>query len=93
MNNEFYHKLVDLYADDELPEELANELETVALHDEQLNHDMRTLRGTVQLLKATPKDGMSDVCYQRVLRRILDEANLPEKKVDDRHQYRLKFGG
>ena len=93
MNNTFYRKLVDLYAGDELPQELHDELEAAAKDDPALSHDMTTLSGTVQALQASKTDGMSEVCYQRVLRRILDEANLTEARPVNHDQYRLPLSG
>jgi len=93
MNNGFYKKLVDLYAADELPEELTLEMEAAAKDDPALDHDMASLKLTVAALQASKTEGMSDVCYQRVLRRIMDEANLPEQKQVDQDQYRFNLSG
>lgn len=93
MNQSFYQKLVDLYAGHELPEELEAEMQAAATDDPALAYDMKSMRQTVQLLRDTPQEGMSEVCSQRVLNKILEEANLPEAKPDDRDQYRFRFGG
>jgi hypothetical protein len=50
--NEMYQKLVDLYAGEELPLELTLELEEVAKNDPQLYRDMKSLRSTVETLRA-----------------------------------------
>jgi phosphoserine phosphatase len=92
MNNPFYQKLVDLYAAEELPEELTTEMEAAAMDDEGLRSDMNSLRLTVNALQQSKTDGMTEVCYQRVLRRIMDEANLPEQRQADADQYRLNLG-
>ena len=93
MNNLFYQKLVDLYAADELPEELTLEIEAAAKDDPALRNDMTSLKLTVQALQSSKTEGMTDVCYQRVLRRIMDEANLPEQRQVDNDQYRLNLSG
>ena len=93
MNNGFYKKLVDLYAADELPEELTQEMEAAAKDDAALDHDMASLKLTVSALQASKTEGMSEVCYQRVLKRIMDEANLPAERQVDTDQYRFNLSG
>lgn len=92
MNSSFYQKLVDLYAGEELPEELTLEMEKAAKDDEGLRNDMNSLRLTVHALQHSKTEGMTEVCYQRVLRRIMDEANMPEQRQADADQYRLNLG-
>ncbi|MBV6457356.1 MAG: hypothetical protein HONBIEJF_00464 [Fimbriimonadaceae bacterium] len=70
MNKEFMKKLVDLYAGDELPTELKDELETAAFGDPELSHDMSTLKQTVQLLKESDRAEFTEESFQRVLMKI-----------------------
>ncbi|MBL8048347.1 MAG: hypothetical protein JNJ45_06660 [Chthonomonas sp.] len=67
MKNEFYSKLVDLYAGDELSTELKDELESAALADPELSHDMLSLKTTVQLLREGPEVEFSEDSFQRIL--------------------------
>lgn len=67
MKNEFYSKLVDLYAGDELSTELKEELEQAALSDSELSHDMLSLKTTVQLLKEGTKVDFTEESFQRIL--------------------------
>ena len=69
--NEFYSKLVDLYAGRELPSELESELEARASQDAKLAHDMLTLRTTVDALHSTLDDvEFTEESYQRVLMKV-----------------------
>jgi hypothetical protein len=70
MSTEFYKKLVDLYAGDELPQELADELEWKAFAEAELSHDMATLKKTVELLRALPRPEFTEESYQRVLMKL-----------------------
>jgi hypothetical protein len=49
--NETYKKLVDLYAGNELPEDLTLEMEQAAQTDPELRQDMTSLRQTVETLQ------------------------------------------
>ncbi len=91
MNNAFYHKLVDMYAGEELTEELTAEMDEAAAHDPALRLDMDSLRRTVRVLKTLPEPEMTEVCTQRILRKILDGAEVPVEFVDPvvLRQYRL----
>ncbi|MBS1709555.1 MAG: hypothetical protein JSS65_12650 [Armatimonadetes bacterium] len=91
MNNAFYHKLVDMYAGDELSEELVAEMDTAASTDPNLRLEMDSLRRTVRVLKSLDDPELSDVCAQRILRKILDDAQVPADMGDmaAARQYRL----
>lgn len=67
MKNDLYQKLVDMYAGSELSEELNEELETAAMDDPQLSHEMFTLKRTVETLQATPKPEFTEESNQRIL--------------------------
>jgi len=71
MKNEFYEKLVDLYAGRDLPTELEAEMEVRASQDSKLAHDMLTLRATVDALHNTMDDvEFTEESYQRVLMKV-----------------------
>jgi hypothetical protein len=70
LNNELYKKLVDLYAGRELPSELEDQLELAAFKDPELNHDMSTLRRTVDTLQNDSGPEFTEESYQRVLMRL-----------------------
>jgi hypothetical protein len=70
LNNELYKKLVDLYAGQELPAELQDQLELAAFKDPELNHDMSTLRRTVDLLQHDAGPQFTEESYQRILMRL-----------------------
>jgi len=69
-DNEFYNKLVDMYAGRELPEDLEEEMEWKSFGDPALSHDMASLRKTVDLIQATPKPDFTEESYQRVLMKL-----------------------
>jgi anti-sigma factor RsiW len=92
--NETYKKLVDLYAGNELPEELAHEMEQAAETDPALKHDMTSLRQTVETLQ---KDEFvfTEESYQRVLMKLYAKGgHLQTQSPDPRHlQYQLPMSG
>lgn len=70
MNSEFYRKLVDLYAGRELPAELEDEMELAAFNDQELSHDMASLRRTVDVLRNDSGPDFTEESYQRVLMKL-----------------------
>ncbi len=54
MNKDLYTRLVDMYAGQELTEELVEEIETAAMGDPELAHDLFSLRRTVDALQSIP---------------------------------------
>lgn len=95
MNNEFYKKLVDLYAGRELPSELEDQLELAAFADAELNHDMTTLRRTVDTLRGSDGADFTEESYQRVLMKLYARgAEIRPKAKDPIHlQYHLPMQG
>lgn len=95
MNSEFHRKLIDLYAGRELPEELENHLEMAAFADAELNHDMTTLRRTVDLLQRSDDVEFTEESYQRVLMKLYARgAEIQPKAKDPIHlQYHLPMQG
>ncbi len=85
MNTEFYRKLVDLYAGHELPISLEEEMETAALSDSELAHEMRSVREMYDILRADTGPEFNEETNQRILlkmyaRGIEIEPNAPEPK-------------
>lgn len=68
--NDLYQKLVDLYAGDELPTELKDELESAAQNDPALKHDMQSLKTTVDALRSLPEPAFGEESFQRILLRM-----------------------
>jgi hypothetical protein len=95
MTSEFYRKLVDLYAGEELPEELTEELEAAALKDSDLSHEMFALRKTLQLLKTSQDPVFTEESYQRILLKMRARgAELETKSPESPHwQYQLPMQG
>ena len=92
--NETYKKLVDLYAGNELPEELNHELEEAAKTDPELRQDMTSLRQTVETLQ-NDEFTFTEESYQRVLMKLYAKGgHLQTQSPDPRHlQYQLPMSG
>ena len=92
--NETYKKLVDLYAGNELPEDLTFEMEQAAETDPDLKHDMTTLRQTVETLQ-NDDITFTEESYQRVLMKLYAKGgHLQTQSPDPRHlQYQLPMSG
>ena len=95
MNNEFYKKLVDLYAGKELPAELEDQLELAAFQDAELSHDMATLRRTVDTLHADQGPEYTEESYQRILMKLYGRGVEVQKNVQApaHMQYHLPMQG
>jgi hypothetical protein len=95
MNQEFYKKLVDLYAGHELSSELEDQMELAAFGDLELSHDMTTLRRTVDALRADSGADFTEESYQRVLMKLYARgANIePKATVPVHMQYQLPMQG
>lgn len=95
MNSEFYRKLVDLYADHELPSELEDQLEMAAFNDPELSHDMATLRRTVDLLHRAPGADFTEESYHRILMKLYARgAQVETQSPTPSHlQYHLPIQG
>ncbi len=93
--NETYRKLVDLYAGDELPEELAQELHAAATSDRDLAHDMLTLRHTVEALRDLPQPEFTDESFERILMNLYaaGAAAEPRAPAPTYLQYFLPIAG
>lgn len=71
---ELYQKLVDMYAGEELPQELMDELESAALSDSKLAWEMQTMRSTVQRLRSLPGPDDVQASLENVIRRLRQEG-------------------
>ena len=92
--NETYKKLVDLYAGNELPEDLTLEMEQAAKTDPELRQDMTSLRQTVETLQ-NDDFTFTEESYQRVLMKLYAKGgHLQTQSPDPRHlQYQLPMSG
>ena len=95
MNEQIYRQLVDLYAGDELTEELNEELEARAMKDPELSHDMYTLRKTLELLQQSDSVGLTEESSQRILSKMRTKGVLVEQNSPDpaHLQYHLPIQG
>lgn len=93
MNQDFYQKLVDLYAGDDLSAELMEELGQAAATRPHLAEDMRTLRMTVELLRSLPAPSYSPLTEENILERMAAEGvNLRKSATSETAaQYLLPF--
>lgn len=93
--NEFYKKLVDLYAGNELPEELHDEFEQAAAQNSALAHEAFTLRRTVAALHNLPAPEFTEESYYRVLMRMQAAgAEIQPVSPEPQHiQYHLPMQG
>ena len=92
---DFYEKLVDLYAGEELPQELNDELEAAASSDPALSHDMFTLRRTVLALKMQDQPEFTDETHYRILLRMQRGGAQVEPQAPEpgHFQYHLPIQG
>ncbi len=96
MNEEsIIKRLVDLYVGDELPEDLASELERRASQSPELREDMRQMKLMVRLLQREAPPRYDDETNLRILMKLralgLDEQ--PEEEKPNPFQYRLRMEG
>ncbi|HWO94178.1 MAG TPA: hypothetical protein VNL92_05380 [Dehalococcoidia bacterium] len=93
--NDLYRKLVDLYAGRELPAELEAELEERAKDEPELAYDMRSLRATVDNLRASDDVEMTEESYQRILMRLYTRGVdvQPQAPAPAHLQYYLPIQG
>ena len=94
MNTDLYHKLVDLYAGQELPEELESELAIAAQTNPELQVEMLSLRDTVNTLRNSQIEFLEE-SYQRILMKLYARGASPEtRSPDPMHlQYQLPMQG
>ena len=94
MNSELYKKLVDMYADRELTEELIQEMEAYAETDDELKQDMISLRATVDILREMHGDvEVSEETYQRILLKLRSAGVQIETAAPEYWQYQLPMQG
>lgn len=95
MNNEIYKKLVDMYAGDELTEELMGEMDARAITDPELSHDMFTLKKTLELVRQFDDVRLTEESSQRILLKMRTRgAAVEQNSPDPMHlQYHLPIQG
>jgi hypothetical protein len=89
---ELYQKLVDLWVDEELPQELMDELDAAAKADPQLARDMQSLRQTVQLLRSIGRPTFSE-SYYPILERMHAIVSRDRDNANRYHQYQFTIAG
>lgn len=93
---EMQQKLVDLYAGSELPQELEETLTAAAFLDKDLNHDMATLRHTVNLIQGVELPEFTEESYQRILMKLYSKSGAdvqPTVSAPTHMQYFLPIAG
>jgi hypothetical protein len=95
MNEGIYKQLVDLYAGEELTEELNQELEAKAMTDQALSHDMYTLKKTLELLRQSDEACLTEESSQRILNKMRGRGiEVEQNSPDPAHlQYHLPIQG
>lgn len=95
MKSDFYKKLADLYAGDELPTEWKEELELEALGDPELSHELMSLATTLRALRSTQPVPFTEEINQRILLKMrLKGAEVETKSPEVPHwQYHLPMNG
>lgn len=95
MKNEVYRKLVDLYAGDELPEELKDELEAAAFNDAELSHDMATMKRTMDVVRQLEAPEFTEESFQRILMKLYARGvdPMPKAPTPSHLQFHLPVSG
>ncbi len=86
-----YDKLVDLYAGDELPAELKEELESAAMKDPALSHDMTSLKLTVDALHNADDPNFNEESFQRVLMKMYARGATLETREPESNPWQLRL--
>jgi hypothetical protein len=95
MNEDIYRKLVDLYAGEELTEELNAEMDARAMTDPELGHDVYTLKRTLELLHQGDDVRLTEESSQRILAKMRTRGAVVEQNSPDpaHLQYHLPIQG
>ncbi len=95
MNNELYSKLVDMYAGNELPAELEDQMELAAASNAGLNHDMTTLRRVVDTLHQGNDAEYTEESHHRILMKLYARGAeiQTQAPVPSHFQYNLPLQG
>ena len=95
MSRDTDRMLVDLYAGDELTEELKEELESRAMNEPELSHDMFTIRKVYEVLQKTDGLQLTEESSQRILMKMRTKgARIEQNSPDPAHlQYHLPIQG
>jgi hypothetical protein len=91
MNNDFYKKLVDLYAGRELPAELEDQMELAAFSDPELSHEMASLRRTVDVLHADRGPDFTEESYQRILMKVYARGVEMQPRAAESSHFQLSL--
>jgi hypothetical protein len=95
VNNELLKKLVDLYAERQLPSDVEVEMESAAAGDPRMLADMVSLRETVDMLHSDPGPSYTEESYQRILMKLYARgaAIQPKTPAPSYLQYHLPIQG
>ena len=95
MDTNLYRQLVDLYAGDELPTELEDQMKAESFTNKDLSHDMNTLRMTVDALRSIPEPDFTEESYQRILMKLYAKGVdvQPRGQAPAHMQYYLPIAG
>jgi len=95
VNNELLKKLVDLYAERQLPSDVEVDMESAAAGDPLMMADMVSLRETVDMLHSDPGPMYTDESYQRILMKLYARgaAIQPKTPAPSYLQYHLPIQG
>jgi hypothetical protein len=83
MRQDLYQRLVDMYAGQELSEELEEILHEQAFKDASLGQDMLTMRKLVEVIRAVPAPEFTEESYQRILMNLYANGVAPREKEND----------
>lgn len=96
MNQETSYKLVDLYVDNALPEELCREMEEAAGRDPALAAEIESLDEAKAVLKAAhPRPDFTEESFQRILMLLVARGAdvRPQSEAPVHLQYQLPILG
>lgn len=92
---DLHRKLIDLYAGEELSEELEQELVAAANQEPEMSQEMQELRRVYLALRQLPKPEFTAESHERILMKMLARgADLNPRTPTPRHlQYDLPIFG
>ena len=95
MTDDFYDKLVDLYAAGELTDELQEMMDKRGFADPALALEMGSLREAVRMLRGEPAPEFTEESHQRILMKIYARGgDIQMQSPDPAHlQYHLPIQG
>lgn len=95
-DRELQKRLADLYAGEELAQEMEDALNAAAFLDKDLSHDLATLRHTVKLLRSAEEPEFTEESFQRILMKLYAKSGVdvqPNVTAPSHMQYYLPIAG